>query len=112
MTDREQTALLAEKVMGWHRPEGQWSWYDAQGRRKADVEWSPKYSISDAWVLVDKLRGKYFFQISSDGFTGEEWRCLIALSDNPAISVTAEAPTAPEAICLAALKTLEVADHD
>lgn len=85
---RELDALVAEKIFGWS---------------KSDLEINEDIShfstdIAAAWEVVERLRSRgYRFEVRSQpqGFWvyfGEE--------------MSAEAPTAPHAICLAALKAV------
>lgn len=88
-------AWIAEKVMGLQV---------AKSLVWQDGDWLiiPRYSTSraDAWLVVDKFMGRVVAIAVSPqpGGTGI-WDCTIG-------TVAAEAPTAPEAICLAALKAV------
>ena len=131
MDARERDALVAEKLFGWVRhplPNGQdkdrdnytarWKTpWDAECDAKIhdDGQWHPKeywttgynmpgYTsvIEDAWQVVEKMQeeGDVFIESWSDG----EW----TVSNKPLGfrdgGVVESAPTAPEAICLAALR--------
>lgn len=74
---RDLDALIAEKVMGWHRGKGgaiagpgtgyEWPayWHDDAGAQQAPciedrfagiVPWSPSTNIADAWLVVERMR--------------------------------------------------------
>lgn len=102
---RELDALIAEKVMGWHmakKPAGEgWPpsryWQSIEARERP-----PRYSenISAAWQVVEHMertRPNEFMLWAEVGQWGAEF-------DN---DLSRFAQTAPLAICLAALATLE-----
>ena len=86
LTPRERDAWVAEAVMGW--------------------QWTYTSDIAAAWQVVEKMmEGEHnsFRLFRCDGFP-ESRRC--AASFKPSVESAlklVEAPTAPEAICLAAL---------
>lgn len=93
---RELDAQVMIKVLGCHpHPKG-WS----NGFDIFPVDWSPSRDIRAAWEVVEKLQGGLRFELRRrpDGgfwaYFGEE--------------LSAEADTAPHAICLAALKAVGV----
>ena len=88
---REIDALIAEKVMGW--PKNSVVWYiDDKPFRISDF--SPSTQIADAWLVVEKIKRENL-QIVWDI---DGWFVSSIYAD------TGFAPTAPLAICLAALK--------
>jgi hypothetical protein len=112
---RELDALVAEKVMGadpstvhWHLSnatflvDGKW----------VDVPPVPHYStdIAAAWEVVEKMSQKYHWRIQSPFDVGDEWyagltpRSVTGWNGRP--DHYAGAPSAPLAICLAALKAV------
>lgn len=108
---RELDALVAEKVMGWTRTEH-------LGLKRtvwnipapSYIEWAddpPPFStdIAAAWEVVERLRANYSFQISAD--SSSDWECYLENEDLDISHVSARSETAPHAICLAALKTVE-----
>ncbi|ONK21212.1 hypothetical protein BLX87_23065 [Bacillus sp. VT-16-64] len=106
--------LIAEKVMGWEFYEDGESWTTENGDHlffsACDAnEWAPSSDISDAWLVVEKLKNKKTYL----NICPEKERCTVDTwyeDDNgyylPYTSV--EAKTAPLAICLAALKSVGV----
>lgn len=112
---RELDALVAEKVMGWSGVE--WRGFEyAVGIHPVTgmVQGVYRYStdITDAWQIVERLTrdGRAVF-IDSAGFDPEEWRVIVSV-DDPEGQLPSEAATAPLAICLAALETVEVMERD
>ena len=134
---RELDALIAEKVMGWHRKtenEIYPYWYDEIGLVTklaedipswsdgfANYAWSPSTNISSAWEVVEKFRkGNFFLRITP---TEEGYRVTACSDeglplafdkktgdydwDSKYSEAYADAPTAPLAICRAALKAVE-----
>ena len=87
MDNRELDAKVAERVMGYGKLE---EWY-----------WRPAFStnIKHAWLVVEKMRERSRIEITDDGMS---W--VVGLHD---LDVLVSAPTAPEAICLAALAAVE-----
>lgn len=113
---RELDARIAIEIMGWARlatpfnteqavivPPG---WTDLSAKRWLGhplLELVPPYStdIAAAWPVAEKLRethGEVWIRSTESGW----WNCRIAET-----GVNRSAPTAPEAICLAALATLD-----
>jgi len=109
---REIDALVAEKVMGWHLATDKDGWkkwvdeYDCfmRGMKQDDspfseddedfnlLHWHPSESILWAWEVVEKLA---FYQIITKA-NGAGYSARVN-------SIRCEAPTAPLAICRAAL---------
>lgn len=117
----ELDALVAEKVMGWKRiePDGRYfhgGWSAGYAISKAEehsirscaapLRMLPTYSsdIAAAWEIVRKFLEQLRWNVELSSDQGEllEWRCELRGGD-PYVEVYADAPTAPEAICLAAL---------
>jgi hypothetical protein len=113
----ELDALIATQVMGWTRatltddvtgPERWWcsgstAWFLVDA-------WKPSTEIHWAWKVVEKLRGQHCCtKLYSDHHY--IWECtLIEEIDDPHTgrqSLFGQADTAPLAICLAALKTVQ-----
>lgn len=91
---REMDALVARQVMGW--PE-----QDCHPGALAWAGWSPSTDIDSAWDVVEKMIEKH--RVDLHGLRGgKDWRCWVAGFDH------ADAPTAPLAICRAALKAVGV----
>ena len=97
---------IAEKVMWWD--------FSLPGYRdKEDVliqtenSFKPSTNIADAWLVVEKiLELGYSFELDN---TLNNWYCEIIYGHNEDMPIhKATASTAPMAICLAALKALEV----
>lgn len=97
-TNRGIDALVAEKVMGLAFCDNVFSF-----------ERTPFYStsIADAWQVVEKLRETWAIELH-----GREgvWNCLVEEGDEVTAHfiATAEAGTAPLAICKAALMSVGV----
>ena len=108
-------ALVAEQVMGWKKGNYKEEW--AEGSREyfdvwimPEGEW-PKYRrkvpmfsrlISAAWFVVEKVGkdGEGLFDLMQHR---NNWEAVVSV---PTGSFRANAPTAPEVICLAALKAM------
>lgn len=118
---RELDALVAEKVMGW-RPithlsgepvadgwVGFWDgdWFRWTTRPESDEpdaskEWLPSTSIADAWLVVEKYE---HFKMWRNPFT-KKFSAEFYTEFGKRNKWAASADTAPEAICLAALKAV------
>ena len=115
LTDRERDALVAEKVMRLL----------SVGRRNTGVQYEthlayylpslkeyrtvPHYStsIADAWPVVEKLIAMKIGIAIKHGWTNDEWCAHIMPEYNDSRKdMEVWADTAPEAICLAALKAV------
>lgn len=70
----------------------------------------PCYStnISAAWLVVEKLREMGWANISVSNFHAPEWGCTLWREPDSDYDEWADAPTAPLAICRAALQAVEV----
>lgn len=66
----------------------------------------PNYStsIADAWLVVEKMRGNGYVLHLDDGNT--EWRAFFAVPNDESKIMGSYQPTAPTAICLAALRAI------
>lgn len=98
---RELDGLIAEKVMGL-KVYGQF--HETNRGVRIHV---PRYStnIEDAWLVVEKLKDKVDIGFFNDSLGN--WNCKIL--DKSDWSLTEiEAETAPLAICLAALKAVDI----
>ena len=127
MENKDIDKLIAEKVMGWERIEGEKAisefenqpqkndWFHRKciwikdGQRMACEECGtlPQYtdSISDAWQVVEKMIEKGFdFGIDYD----EGWIADFGLPPDYKQGGQADENTAPLAICKAALKSCEL----
>lgn len=129
LAGREMDALVAEKVMGWKKGDaaGTPVWYTpepdgAMFARRLCVAWCPSAPdrISDAWEVVEKIRQRQW-TVELNGhewYDGGRWECVLkdALDDErsrasdmkrngPGGGGWAE-PSAPLAICRAALKSV------
>lgn len=110
----ELNALVAEKVMEWKR-EGDWfevPYWISGGTFQAHAD-AFRFSteIASAWQVVEKMREFGWFFYMDNGSQGDSFFVTFHegkdFSDD-GCSASAEAPTAPLAICLAALKALGV----
>jgi hypothetical protein len=102
---RELDALVAEKVMGivaTTTASANHPWLVEGTPLKVPV---PPFStdIARAWQVVEKMHATGF-EVSVN--TMQDWieKCECIVSKGVLLSVSANAPTAPLAICLAALK--------
>ena len=100
MTDEELDALVAEKVMGWHKHKSGQSWFDAQGQYHTRVyNWRPLENIDDAMMLTTRERLAHRpFGVKRDCFGETEAWFGTTVANVPSWDM------APRAICLAALK--------
>ena len=99
---RKLDALVAEKVMGWI------SGNSATVTTTGDVKWfeTPAYStsISAAWEVVEKFEDSEVFRNDDDNGP-IEWHCRLGYWKTGILG-HGIAPTAPLAICRAALKAV------
>ena len=96
---KELDALIMEKVMGDEPLKGRVAYLN------------PSYSIdiNAAWEVVEKMKEKgltveVFFGWESNKYQKDDWVAIFEDSNGEYLGV---AKTAPNAICLAALKALE-----
>ena len=99
-----ENVLIAEQVMGWE------PWMLPVGLKRDGVSypWCPSTDIVAAWEVVEKLSGGHHIVLERFSYG---WRCDIsALSAGKGTGGcrTARAHTAPHAICLAALKAVNL----
>lgn len=106
-------SLIAEDVMGWHLGDS-WGGADWHTRDHEFAEsvfrFRPSTEITAAWIVVEKLksiekrtsRNRPISVIEVGGYSSSEfiWQCRLKDLIN---EIRVEAPTAPEAICKAAL---------
>lgn len=96
---RELDRLVGEKVMNYD--------YDKFMREVGEhIHFYPSTNIADAWLVVEKLKNDiHWFGIDmfKDGY-----RCIFRVRNKPIDEdwVESFAPSAPLAICLAALKVV------
>jgi len=115
----ELDALVAEKVMGWRKrypndPQLVWYWADATGLfERAKQTWRPSTSIAAAWDVVERMR-QLGWTVSLLNRNRKEdqtefWYCDFrphtAIVPQDSLWVD-HIPTAPYAICLAALRVV------
>lgn len=110
LAGREMDALIAERVMGWRlkrqEPAADDVWYEREGVTISIHEWKPSTEISDAWKVIEHRRSQDWWQEirSAGGRTGNWIVCTDNAEDPEASRLTIwESPTAPLAICRAAL---------
>lgn len=118
MNNLEIDRLIAEKIMGWNIREVSdgVKWIQAEGYElyfSDDIyrEWMPSEDMSDAWLVVEKLRERKIFTIY-DAWDEKDEKIFCAnfqYNDTyHVVDYSAYADTAPMAICLAALKVVGV----
>jgi len=117
-------ALVAEKVMGWEvtrpsRPDGIEVIFAREPNGKhhsikdiplMTILWNPSTDIRAAWEVVEKAG---VFVVNRESMIESKWRAGVYLPPTSPSgwsnrAVYAFADTAPEAICLAALKACDV----
>lgn len=119
MTSRELDAQVAEKVMGWKRDfrlskSHSEAWRvvaegDVTGQFIQPLSWSPSTSIEAAWEVVEKMQDTdRKFQIESSTGCNGKWGAVFSQYHEPFGEAWGWAETAPEAICLAALKAINL----
>lgn len=104
----EIDGLVAERVMGWDRISGS-EFRRPDGSVAETVEqpfphqiqppWRPSTDIVAAWWVVEKCAvtpGAGWPKIEAAEFSGKAWKCCLGMASSTA-------PTAPLAICRAAL---------
>lgn len=114
MKKKEISHLVAEKVMGWDKqtlPNFEGSpytadyWVNAQGEKERPVNFfSPSSNLEDAWRVVESL-GYVQKQLEWDA-DNKQWCFIIGNGLDGSWSAFDE--TVPLAICLSALKTVNV----
>lgn len=112
---RELDTLVAEKVMGFQRHKTEPYWVTPSGDYLHTFK--PSTDIAAAWSVVEKLNysgDKYtrdfFLQKECIELSPRRWQWFAWFRKDSAdqgIEYSAEADTAPLAICLAALKAVE-----
>ena len=109
MNNSEVNRRVAEEVLGWYFDDVCKVWYEVVGGglsglpdRKWHHNFNPSENISDAWMVVEKLRKNHRIDVTSwiDGF-----QCCII--DNDGESCYKDAESAPLAISLAALEAVK-----
>jgi len=123
---RELDTEVAEKVMGWVRGgtydrDTMIGWYSSDGEYKnvawmPDLDdgidgyrWSPSVDIKAAWDVWDRMAEMGWTEMSIESpMNGDGvWRVCFTFPGDAAYGpVKFDAPTAPEAICRAALKAV------
>jgi hypothetical protein len=109
----ELDTLIGEQVLGWHIEEGAtyWPdtervWRDADGHRMGVVEeWSPSTDWGAAGEIVTHLEQRFRFSLVQEhqAWSGELQGYRAEFTTVMAYGGGAIAPTAPLAICRAAL---------
>lgn len=114
MTDRERDALIAEKVIGAEREEVNYTighssytsvfWHI--GGWRFDEASLPHYSteIGAAWRVVERLHAQRV-RVAVIAYLDGNYRCELR-GQGTEFLLAMEGPTAPAAICLAALKVV------
>jgi hypothetical protein len=118
---RDLDALVAEKVMGLRIVADE---YATPGYLQIAEEGKPWYElphystdIAAAWEVVGKLRETCWASVDGIGRPDPVWRAEFRAMSDPVTGMEAHAPvsqiapTAPLAICLAALKVVGVSDE-
>ena len=109
---------VAIEVFGWRETDKRFSdhdpnwigyeapWYETPDGEIEHYTHIPDYprKIQDAWLVVEKLKSNNYCFTLYDGYD-PEWAALFSPRDAEIFLATAD--TAPLAICLAAMKTVE-----
>jgi hypothetical protein len=106
MDNQELNTEIAEKIMGWklsHDGLGRMAWYDGKRYMGPRDDFTPYSDMNDAWEVVEKL-GLFVMPGLYDGKWASGLDAETYYYDK---SSGSEADTAPIAICLAALATIE-----
>ena len=119
-TAQHLDALVAEQVMGWRKPRRPYQPWDKRpdlpGVMLCRQHELPRFcsDIAAAWQVVDKLRERFSVDINVDHSVA---RVRVSAGDRYDLLPGAvrdlaqvEARTAPIAICLAALQTVQASD--
>lgn len=106
MSPRERDALVATEVMGWNRREGTGEKDMFRATQFGSTSAFPNYtsSIAAAWEVVETMNKTWFVmveRISNHVSPDGRWHCEMG-------GYHANESTAPEAICLSALKAVGV----
>jgi ABA sandwich protein len=109
---RELDALVAEKVFGWtrctmagHGPECSY-WFDSDGNGHNQDLFSD--DIAAAWMVVEQLQKQDYKTVIMANLTRPPLYTVTMASMSQEDVVVITAYTAPLAICLAALKAVDV----
>ncbi len=96
----ELDALVAERVMGWHKTEHTFmNWMTPEGDRSYLKHFSREWSAME--LVVEKMRQEgWLVSIDAVDCVGA-WACCLS---RPCSFVRMEGHTLPHAVCLAALK--------
>ena len=108
MTEREQVVAAAQAVMGWKVAGTEVCQYiERNGRRIYPcVDWNPTRSISDAWMLLDKLEAQGWAYSVSPRRCGI-WKPLGRSLESCHVE-SANGDSTPAAITLACLRAVGV----
>lgn len=119
MTEQQIIESLATKVMGWTKHEVELDMTDGSKQRFFDswrlkgtevaVHWNPLQNIADAWMLIEKLRQRYFCEVAMTETDDGYWHWMaryIEVLESPYRVKTYKAveKEAPMAISMAAYK--------
>ncbi len=101
--------FIAEKVMRWHITTGEYSgkeyWNDENDYSPYSVnDFRPSTNISVAWQVVEKIKIEHGYAVE---ILETKVRSYCTIKDFTYDISSADAETAPLAICLAALKAVE-----
>jgi hypothetical protein len=109
----ELNALVAEKVMGWKTNWLKTDWWEeinpnTHHHKGLVKDFNPSEDMSAAWEVVEKMKQKYFCEIAMSETEDGNWhwmaRFILVLTEPYTVKTfRVVSPTAPEAICKAAL---------
>lgn len=112
---------IAEKVMGWkpHNKDTRLTWKDNKGEERlltgtslTNSEWSPSTCLNDAWEVIEYLKEKgVAFSLFNDDETPGLYYASFMTNKIEAFG-RAEEITASMAICLAAIRMMDLLELD
>jgi len=110
----ELDRLVAERVMGWQYDLLRDAWAKADGSYAYAEVWKPSTDIAAAWDVVQCLISKSFnvevwntVELDQDGEWRTAWVVDVRSTQHGASTYRAQAPSAPLAICRAALLAVQ-----
>lgn len=125
MTRRDQIIRLAEQVMGWRvEPRTSGGWFLSpldmcrySLHKDGWCDWNPYTSLTDAWMLVEAIQAKgctVTITCAPEPING--WRRCAAqirkeIRNRNEFTFARDGDTAPDAICAAALRFVEVIEE-
>ncbi|MBG9944664.1 hypothetical protein ABE237_00675 [Brevibacillus formosus] len=109
MNEQQIILTLATKIMGWKRYGETEFWHGENGNLFDSSFWNPIHNMADAWMLMEKLRQRYFCEVAMTETDDGYWHWMarfIEVIESPYQVKTFKAVEneAPRAISMAAYK--------